>query len=203
MTLGSAPPSRAPPSRRYCLPDWSRRLLPSARRRHWPQPSSSRASRASTVRHSPLGRGCESDGVCSPSPDWLFPAVRLARVDPILPVRHAFPVRAAYSRRVLRQVTGFPRPRLLGPIRHLLGIRPSPACLDAPCSTMPPERTPYQGSSPVRVPARSVSSPHLVQEPWGLPEFSNISLPACHGLRTPADRHTPATTGASYGLPGR
>jgi hypothetical protein len=27
------------------------------------------------------------------------------------------------------------------------------------------------------------------QEPLGLPKFFDISLPACHGLRTPADRH--------------
>jgi len=69
-------------------------------------------------------------------------------------------------------------------------MRRSPACLHPPCSTTPPERTPLQGSSPVRVPARSVSSFHLVQEPSGLPEFSDVSLPACHGLRTPADIHT-------------
>jgi hypothetical protein len=37
----------------------------------------------------------------------------------------------------------------------------------------------------------------------GLPEFSRVSLPACQDLRTPADRHTPAMKGASYGLPGR
>ena len=30
----------------------------------------------------------------------------------------------------------------------------------------------------------------------GLPEFSNASLPACHGLRTPADLHTLAFPGA-------
>lgn len=34
-------------------------------------------------------------------------------------------------------------------------------------------------------------------EPLGLPEFSDVSLPACHGLRTPADLHTLAIPGAS------
>ena len=32
------------------------------------------------------------------------------------------------------------------------------------------------------------------QEPLGLPKFFDISLPACHGLRTPADRHNLATS---------
>ena len=200
---GSAPLSRAPPDRRCCLPDWPRSSLPSARRRRWPRPCSSRASSASAARHSPLGRGCESGGVCSLSLDWLFPAVRLARVYPILHVRHEFPVRAAYSRRVLRHVTGFPRLRLLCPIRHLEGMRPLPACPVAPCSITPPERTPCRGSSPVRVPAQPVLSSHFIQEPSGLPEFSDVSLPACHGLRTPTDLHAQAIPGASCCLPAR
>ena len=31
----------------------------------------------------------------------------------------------------------------------------------------------------------------------GLPEFSDASLPACHGLRTPADHHILAKSDAS------
>lgn len=123
------------------------------------------------------------------TPSCYCPTVRLARVYPIRHVRHEFPVWAAYSRRVLRHVAGFPDLRLLCPIRHPLGIRRPPAYLVAPCSTTPPERTPLQGSSPSRVPARSVSSFHFIQEPSGLPEFSGASLPTCHGLRTPADLH--------------
>jgi hypothetical protein len=69
-------------------------------------------------------------------------------------------------------------------------MRRSPAYLSAPSSMTPPERTPCQGSSPVRVPAQSVSSSHFGQEPSGLPEFSGASLPACHGLMTPADVRT-------------
>ena len=42
----------------------------------------------------------------------LLPSVRLARVYPILHVRHAFPLGAAYFRRVLCHVAGFPN---LGP----------------------------------------------------------------------------------------
>ena len=30
----------------------------------------------------------------------------------------------------------------------------------------------------------------LLQEPMGPPKFLDVSLPACHGLRTPADLHT-------------
>jgi hypothetical protein len=122
-------------------------------------------------------------------PSCLVPAVRFARVYPILHVRHEFPLRAACFRRVLRHVAGFPDLRLLCPIRHLVGMRRSPACLHAPCLTIPPAPTPCQGSSPVRVPTLSVSWFHLIQEPSGLPEFSDASLPACHGLMTPADIH--------------
>jgi len=132
----------------------------------------------------------------------LVPYSEVDECAPVLHVRHEFPVSAAYSRRVLRHVAGFPTFRLLWPMRHLLGMRPSPACLAAPCSTIPPERTPCQGSSPVRVPARSVSSPHPAQGPWGLSGFSSVTLPACHGLRTPADLHGQPTTGASCCLPG-
>ena len=106
---------------------------------------------------------------------------------PILHVRHAFPVWAAYFRRVLRHVAGFPNLRLLCPIRHLVSIRLSPACLDAPCTTTPPVPTPFPGSSPLRVPTLTVSPSRFIQEPTGLPEFSNVSLLTCHGLRTPAD----------------
>ena len=116
--------------------------------------------------------------------------MRLARVDPILHVRHEFPVWTAYSRRVLSPMAGFPNRRLRCPIRHLRGIRSSPACLDPPCSTIPPERTPCQGSSPVGVPARSVSSSHLVQAPWGFPSppaslFRNATAGGLRRTSTP------------------
>ena len=38
---------------------------------------------------------------------------------------------------------------------------------------------------------------YLVQEPMGLPKFFDVSLPACHGLRTPADLHILALSDAS------
>ena len=104
-------------------------------------------------------------------------------------------MRATYSRRVLRHVAGFPDLRLLCPIRHPVGIRRYSACLDAPCSTTLPVPTPCPGSSPFRVPTLAASSCHLIQEPSGLPGFSNASLPACHGLRTPADLHALAIDG--------
>jgi len=58
-----------------------------------------------------------------------------------------------------------------------------------------PAPTPSQGSSPVCVPTLSVCSTHFIQEPSGLPGFSNTSVPACHGLRTPADLHALAFDG--------
>jgi len=38
---------------------------------------------------------------------------------------------------------------------------------------------------------------YLVQEPMGLPKFFDVSLPACHGLMTPADLHILALSDAS------
>ena len=38
---------------------------------------------------------------------------------------------------------------------------------------------------------------YFAQEPVGLPKFFDVSLPACHGLRTPADLRTLAKPGAS------
>ena len=133
----------------------------------------------------------------------LLPSVRLARVYPILHVRHEFPVWAAYFRRALRPVAGFPNRRLRCPIRHLASIRLLPACRDTPCSTTRPVPKPFPGSSPLRVPTLTASSSYFIQEPAGLPEFSNVSLPACHGLRTPADLDTQASKGVSCWLPVR
>ena len=38
---------------------------------------------------------------------------------------------------------------------------------------------------------------NFIQELLGLPGFSDVSLPACHGLRTPADLHILAKLDAS------
>jgi hypothetical protein len=38
---------------------------------------------------------------------------------------------------------------------------------------------------------------NLFLEPLGLPEFNGVSLPACHGLMTPADLHILAISDAS------
>ena len=98
------------------------------------------------------------------------------------------------SVRFLRLLAGFPDLRLGCPIRHPVGIRRSPACLHAPCLTIPlaprPPTCEQVGSSPVRVPTLTVSWFRIKQEPSGLPEFSDVSLPACQILRTPADIHT-------------
>ncbi len=63
---------------------------------------------------------------------------------------------------------------------------------------IPPERTQCQGSSPVRAPAKAVASSYFIQEPSGLPEFPNVSLLACHVLRTPADIRALAMNQALY-----
>jgi hypothetical protein len=77
-------------------------------------------------------------------------------------VRHKFPLRAMYSRQVLPHVVGFPHLRVLCVIRHSGGLRwafPLTVLLHLP----------------------------VEQESLGLPKFFDVSLPACHGLRTPAD----------------
>jgi hypothetical protein len=104
----------------------------------------------------------------------------------------ACPARVSFAGCVLPSgpyalMAGFPNLRLLCPTRHLASMRLLPACLDAPCTTTPPASTPFPGSSPLRVPTPTASSSCFIQEPTGLPEFSNASLLACHGLRTPAD----------------
>ena len=38
-------------------------------------------------------------------------------------------------------------------------------------------------------------NPSRGQEPMGPPKFFDVSLPACHSLRTPADLRTLATDG--------
>ena len=93
-------------------------------------------------------------------------------------VRHEFPLRATYSRQVLPLVVGFPHLRVLCLIRHPVGIRPSLACLRAPCSRTPPESTPFQGSSPQCVPTPAASSPHFAQEPFGASRVLR-RIPSC------------------------
>ena len=77
-------------------------------------------------------------------------------------VRQKFPVRAPYSRQVLPHVVGFPHLRVLCVIRHPSGLRWA-----FPLTVL------------LHLPAR--------QEPLGRPKFFDASLPACHGLWTPAD----------------
>ena len=79
-------------------------------------------------------------------------------------VRQQCPVRAPYSRHGLPHVVGFPHRRGLCVIRHPSGLRwafPLTVLLHLP----------------------------VEQESLGLPKFFGVSLPACHGLRTPADLH--------------
>jgi len=129
------------------------------------------------------------------TPCVLFPAGRLAHVCPAQPVRHEFPVRATCSRRVLPHVVGFPHLRVLRSIRLPTGIRrafPVTVLLRLPatCSTSPLRfRHSSVSGFPLsclnsRIPA---SDAFHAQELLGPPKFFDVSLPACHGLWTPAD----------------
>ena len=112
-------------------------------------------------------------------------------------VRHKFPLRAPYFRQVLPHVHGFPTLRVLCLIRHLMGIRrdsPLTVFLRLPVRfSLPPFRFRYGSVSGFPLPCLNNRIPYNSlshrQEPMGLPKFFDVSLPACHGLWTPADLH--------------
>lgn len=132
------------------------------------------------------------------TPWLLFPAGRLAQSNPVRHVRNEFPLRATCFRRVLPHVVGFPHLRVGCSIRLPIRIRPAfpvtvllrlPGALSASKLrfrhrsvsgfplTCPNSRLPYCDTS------------HS-QELMGPPKFFDASLPACHGLWTPADLHS-------------
>jgi hypothetical protein len=133
----------------------------------------------------------------------LFPTVRLAHSSPVRHVRKEFPLRATCFRRVLPPVVGFPHFRVLCSIRLPIRIRrafPVTVLLRLPSAL---------SASTLRFQHRSVSGFPLVcpnscipsadntsrsQERMGPPKFFDASLPACHGLWTPADLHILAKT---------
>jgi len=119
-------------------------------------------------------------------------------------VRHEFPLRAPCSRRVLPHVVGFPHLRVLRSIRLPTGIQrafPVTVLLRLPdaCSTSQ-LRFRHSSVSGFPLPCLSSRIPYSdashAQEPLGPPKFFDVSLPACHGLWTPADLHTLANSGA-------
>jgi len=82
-------------------------------------------------------------------------------------------------------------------IRHPIRIRRAfPVTvllrLPVPCATVERRFQHCAGSGfPLRCLRSCIPSSQVfhVQERLGLPKFSDVSLPACHALRTPADRH--------------
>ena len=134
------------------------------------------------------------------SPGLLFPAVRLACVTPAQHVRRKFPLRATYFRQGLPHVHGFPMLRVLCLIRLPNGMWQSSSAYLA-CSSMQPLRFQPNPVSGFPLPCLKSCIPYactsLQQEPMGPPGFSDASLPACHGLWTPADLHILALNGCS------
>ena len=129
-----------------------------------------------------------------------MPKPRLAQVFPIRRVRHEFPLRAAYFRQVLPPVHGFPMRRVLCLIRHPIRMRPASmtACLALSLSDLSTRaQSGFQDLLPYVSLTLTASKPNPDQELLGLPGFSSVSLPACHGLWTPADLHTLANPDAS------
>ena len=128
-------------------------------------------------------------------PCLLWPAGRLAHTIPVQHVRHEFPFRAACFRRDLPRVVGFPHLRVLCSIRLLKRIRrafPLTVLLRLPgtCSSVA-LRLQHCSVSGFPLPCLRSCRPYTnvfhEQERLGPPKFFNVSLPACHGLRTPAD----------------
>jgi hypothetical protein len=117
-------------------------------------------------------------------------------------VRQKCPVQAPYFRHVLPLVRGFPTLGVLCVIRHPRSIQratslPRRPRLPGLGATAAPR---FQHSSVSRFPLPCLWSciPSCyggsTQEHLGLPKFLCASLPACHGLRTPADLSILANT---------
>jgi len=109
--------------------------------------------------------------------------------------RREFPLQAPYSRQVLPLVVGFPHLRVLRSIRLPICFRRAfsltillrlPAWLSVPLLRF--RLSPVSGFP---LPCLSIRIPYLDpshrQELMGPPKFLVVSLPACHGLWTPAD----------------
>jgi len=125
----------------------------------------------------------------------LWPAGRLAHTDPVRHVRDECPFRAACFRRDLPHVVGFPHLGVLRSIRLPNRIRwafPVTVLLHLPGTCSPTVRR-FQHCSVSGFPLPCLRScrPYTVvfhgRNVWGSPKFFDVSLPACHGLRTPAD----------------
>ena len=127
----------------------------------------------------------------------LVPAGRLTHSSPAQPVRDEFPLRATYFCQVLPRVRGFPTLRVLCLIRLPMHIRrafPFTVLLRLPVPLSTPTlRFPPNPVSEFPLPCLNNGIPYLGpshgQEPMGPPKFFDVSLPACHGLWTPADLH--------------
>ncbi len=135
-------------------------------------------------------------------PCLLWPAGRLAHTDPVRHVRDECPCRAACFRRDLPHVVGFPHRGVLCSIRLLKRIRrafPVRVLLRLPVAWSTAVRR-FQPCSVSGFPlpclrsCRPDTNASHVQERLGPPTCFDVSLPACHGLRTPADLHLLADT---------
>ena len=110
-------------------------------------------------------------------------------------VRHKFPLRATYFCQVLPRVRGFPTLgvlRLIRLPRHIRRAFPFTVLLRLPARLSSPTlRFPLNSVSGFPLPCLSIDIPYVRpshrQERLGPPKFFPVSLPACHGLRTPAD----------------
>ena len=117
-------------------------------------------------------------------------------------VRPELPVQAACFRHVLPRVGGFPHRCVLCVLRHPIRIRrafPLTVLLRLPVPWSTVERR-FQPCSVSGCPLRCLRSCRPSsqvfhgQERLGLPTCCDASLPACRGLRTPADLHRLAMT---------
>ena len=110
-------------------------------------------------------------------------------------VRHEFPLRATCSRRVLPHGVGFPHLRVLRSIRLPIRIQrafPFTVLLRLPDGLSTSQlRFRHRSVSGFPLPCLTSRIPYSdashAQEPLGAPTFFDVSLPACHGLWTPAD----------------
>lgn len=126
-------------------------------------------------------------------------------------VRHKFPLRVTYFRRVLPHVRGFPARGVLRSIRlpqafGVFSFSQSYTAFLFFCFR-PSLRLGLSSVSRFPFTCLNIPMPYdgflQAEEPVGPPKFFVVSVPACHSLRTPADFHILTMPDASYWLRGR
>jgi hypothetical protein len=194
---GRAGSATAAPRPRWCWAGWRPRRLPSRGLPRWPLPSAGRASQPAGAQHPRLGTVRDTGVACRLWLCWLCPAGRVAAGPPL----HQGPAAVACAGCVLPSRPA-PCRGLSPPPSTLRATTPPPQAVGCPCDRTPPPAwawatagrrfQPWAVSGfPLRCRRSCRPSTDVFPRPerLGLPTCCDASLPACHGLRTPAALH--------------